>query len=93
MAGYETFVIVGGGLTAAKAAEGLRQSGFAGRIVLVGEEHHLPHERPPLSKGYLQGNEALESAFVHPREWYVEHDVDLLLGTTVRTIDLEAASR
>lgn len=90
MAGSETFVIAGGGLAAATAAENLRQGGFEGHIVLAGGEHHLPHERPPLSKGYLQGADALESAFVHPREWYVEQKVDLRLGTIVRTVDLDA---
>ena len=90
MAKDNTLVIVGGGLTAAKAAEGLRDSGFEGRIVLVAAERHLPYERPPLSKGYLLGNEALESVFVHQAEWYVDRDVDLRLGTTVRTIDIRA---
>ena len=42
MANNSTVVIVGGGLTAAKAAEGLRDNGFKGRIVLVAEERHLP---------------------------------------------------
>lgn len=90
MAKSERFVIAGGGLSGAKAAEGLRESGFEGRIVLVGEEHHLPYERPPLSKRYLQGHDKLEKAFVHPREWYVEQDIDLRLETVVRSIDLEA---
>jgi 3-phenylpropionate/trans-cinnamate dioxygenase ferredoxin reductase subunit len=90
MADTETFVIVGGGLAAAKAAEGLRHGGFEGHVVLVSDEHHLPHERPPLSKGYLLGTEALESAVVHPREWYVEQDVDLRLGAPARTVDVDA---
>ena len=90
MAGRDTFVIVGGGLTAAKAAEGLRDSGFDDRIVLVAGERHLPYERPPLSKGYLLGNEPLSNVFVHPAEWYVDHDVDVRLGITAQTIDLDA---
>lgn len=52
-----TFVIVGAGLTGAKAAETLREEGFAGRIVLIGEEIERPYERPPLSKGFLLGAE------------------------------------
>ena len=52
---------------AGKAAEGLREHGHDGRIVLVGAETHLPYERPPLSKGYLLGNDELEKAFVHTR--------------------------
>jgi 3-phenylpropionate/trans-cinnamate dioxygenase ferredoxin reductase subunit len=84
----ETFVIVGGGLAAAKAAEGLRDGGFEGHIVLVGSETHPPYERPPLSKGFLLGSDDLETVFVHPREWYGEHAVDLRLGTAVTDIDL-----
>jgi NADPH-dependent 2,4-dienoyl-CoA reductase/sulfur reductase-like enzyme len=85
----QTFVIVGGGLAAGKAVEQLRESGFEGSIVLFGEEHHLPYERPPLSKGYLLGNDELDTAFVHTPDWYDENDVDLRLGTTVTGIDRE----
>ncbi|MGN6132805.1 MAG: FAD-dependent oxidoreductase, partial [Nocardioidaceae bacterium] len=52
----ETFVVVGGGLAAANAVSELREAGFEGDLVLYGEEHHLPYERPPLSKGYLLGD-------------------------------------
>ena len=50
-----TFVIVGAGLAGAKAAETLREEGFDGRVVLVGDEPERPYERPPLSKDYLRG--------------------------------------
>ncbi len=83
-----TFAIVGGGLAAAKAVGMLREAGFEGHLVLYGDEHHLPYERPPLSKGYLLGNDPLESAFVHPPEWYDLNGVDLRLGTTVTELDL-----
>ena len=53
-----TIVIVGAGLAGAKTAEALREQGFDGRVVLIGAEQHLPYERPPLSKGYLQGDVA-----------------------------------
>ena len=86
----DTFAIVGAGLASAKTVEGLRADGFEGRIVLVGAEHHLPYERPPLSKGYLLGTEELETAFVHPPEWYDEHEVELRLGTLVTGIELDA---
>ena len=75
-----TFAVVGAGLAGGKTAEALRAEGFDGRIVLFGAEPHLPYERPPLSKGYLQGNDERESVFVHPEDWYAEHDVDLRLG-------------
>ncbi len=83
----QTFVIVGAGLAAGKAVEALRDNGFGGRIIVFGEENHRPYERPPLSKGYLMGNDELETAFVHTSEWYPDHDVDLRLATKVTAID------
>jgi NADPH-dependent 2,4-dienoyl-CoA reductase/sulfur reductase-like enzyme len=82
-----TYVIVGASLAGAKAAETLRAEGFDGVVVLIGAEDQLPYERPPLSKGYLLGKDARESVFVHEAGWYPEHDVDLRLNTTVRSID------
>jgi 3-phenylpropionate/trans-cinnamate dioxygenase ferredoxin reductase component len=81
------FVIVGGGLAGAKAAEALRADGFDGEVVLFGSEPERPYERPPLSKGYLLGKEDREKAFVHSAGWYDEHDVDLRSGVTVAMID------
>ncbi|GEK19792.1 NAD(P)/FAD-dependent oxidoreductase [Cellulomonas xylanilytica] len=83
-------VVVGAGLAGAKTVEGLRERGYDGRVVLLGTETERPYERPPLSKGYLQGSDERDAAFVHPASWYAEHDVDLRLGTTVRSIDLAA---
>ena len=82
-----TFVIAGASLAGAKAAETLRDEGFDGQIVLLGAEPERPYERPPLSKGYLLGNDELDSVYVHPAEWYAEHDVDLRMGVTVTGID------
>ncbi len=81
-------VVVGGGLAAASAVTELRDRGFDGSVTLVGAERHVPYERPPFSKAVLMGEAEPASAFVHPREWYAEHDVDLLLGTTVSAVDL-----
>lgn len=82
-----TFVIVGGGLAGAKAAETLRAEGFGGEVVLFAGEPELPYERPPLSKEILLGKAGREKAYVHPREWYAEHTVDLRTGVTVAMID------
>ncbi|MFJ7943978.1 NAD(P)/FAD-dependent oxidoreductase [Streptomyces sp. NPDC096354] len=84
---HRTFVIVGGGLAGAKAAETLRSEGFSGRVILVGDERDHPYERPPLSKGYLAGKEARESVFVHETAWYAGADVELHLGQPVTAID------
>jgi NADPH-dependent 2,4-dienoyl-CoA reductase/sulfur reductase-like enzyme len=82
-----TFVIVGGGLAGAKAAETLRTAGFDGEVVLFGSEPERPYERPPLAKGYLLGKDTRDSVFVHSADWYPEHDVDLRTGVTVAMID------
>ncbi|BET50295.1 MULTISPECIES: FAD-dependent oxidoreductase [Streptomyces] len=86
----QTFVIVGGGLAGAKAAETLRTEGFTGRVILVCDERDHPYERPPLSKGYLLGKEERDSVFVHEPAWYAQHDIELHLGQTVVAIDRAA---
>jgi NADPH-dependent 2,4-dienoyl-CoA reductase/sulfur reductase-like enzyme len=87
-----TFVIAGASLAGAKAAETLRDEGFDGEIVLLGAETERPYERPPLSKGYLLGNDELDSVYVHPEGWYAEHGVDLRMGVTVTAIDRGASA-
>ena len=83
-------VIVGAGLAGGTAATELREHGYDGRLVLIGAEEHPPYERPPLSKGYLLGNDPLDVAFVHPPEWYADHDVELRLGVRATALDLSA---
>ncbi|WP_280361216.1 NAD(P)/FAD-dependent oxidoreductase [Nocardia wallacei] len=81
------FVIVGGGLAAAKLAEALRANDFAGSITLIGAEEHLPYERPPLSKEHLLGKQQLADFTPDPAHWYRDHHVELMLGTTVTAVD------
>jgi 3-phenylpropionate/trans-cinnamate dioxygenase ferredoxin reductase component len=89
MARVGTIVVLGGGLAAGKALEALRDGGFDGRVVLVAQEQHLPYERPPLSKGYLLGDQELNSTFVHATTWYDEHGIDLRLGVPATAVDVE----
>ncbi|MFF8604811.1 NAD(P)/FAD-dependent oxidoreductase [Streptomyces sp. NPDC015346] len=86
----QTFVIVGGGLAGAKAAETLRAEGFNGRVILIGDERDHPYERPPLSKGYLTGKEERDSVFVHEPAWYAQNDIELHLGQPVTAVEREA---
>jgi NADPH-dependent 2,4-dienoyl-CoA reductase/sulfur reductase-like enzyme len=86
----DAFVIVGASLAGAKAAETLRDEGFDGEVVLIGSETERPYERPPLSKGYLLGNDERDSVFVHEAGWYDEHNVQMRLSTTVTAIDRQA---
>ncbi len=87
MAAEQTFVIVGGGMAGAKAAETLREEGFNGRVVLIGAESLRPYERPPLSKDYLRGETEQEKVHVHGEAYYGEHDIDLRLGREVSRVD------
>lgn len=82
-----TIAIAGASLAGASAAIALRDEGFEGRIVLVGDETELPYERPPLSKRYLSGEQAFEKALVRPAAVYDEQEIELLLGAPVATID------
>ncbi|WP_330182699.1 FAD-dependent oxidoreductase [Nocardia sp. NBC_01503] len=81
------FVIAGGGLAAAKLAQALRANDFDGTVTLVCAEERLPYERPPLSKECLLGKKTPEDAIVEPGQWYRDHHIEVLLGTTVTGID------
>ncbi|HEX2284097.1 MAG TPA: FAD-dependent oxidoreductase, partial [Mycobacterium sp.] len=85
-----TFVIVGGGLAGAKAAEALRDKDFDGHVVMFAAEEHLPYERPPLSKEYLAGKKSLDDFTVDPAAWYRDHHIELQLGTEVSAVDPKA---
>lgn len=87
MASSTSFVIVGGGLAAAKAVEALRGNKFDGHIMVFAEEEHLPHERPPLSKEYLAGKKSLTDFTVQNSDWYRDNNVDLRLSTRVSELD------
>lgn len=82
-----TYVIVGASLCGATAARTLRDAGFDGRVVVVGDELDRPYERPPLSKEYLQGTGTREALDVQSADWYGEHDVELMLGVAARRLD------
>jgi 3-phenylpropionate/trans-cinnamate dioxygenase ferredoxin reductase subunit len=85
-----SMLIIGGGLAGATAAFALRERGFDGPLTLVGEETQLPYERPPLSKGYLRGEEPIEKAQVRPLADYETHDIQLVRGRRAMTLDTVA---
>ncbi len=86
-----TFVIVGGGLAGAKAAEELRGRGFDGQIVLIGAEPERPYERPPLSKDYLRGESEQSKVFVHDEGFYGDQAIELITGRKVTAVDPDAS--
>lgn len=83
-------VLIGGGQAVASAVTQLREEQYQGPITIVASEPHLPYQRPPLSKEYLQGKEGLDKVYVHPSEWYAEHDVDVRSGVSATAIDTDA---
>ena len=87
----QTALILGGGQAGAQAAASLRQEGFGGHILLVGEEPLPPYQRPPLSKAFLAGELAQDRLLIKPEAFYRQHDIELLLG--VRATGLDTAAR
>lgn len=83
----QTFVAIGAGQTAAVAARTLRRRGFDGRIILIGDEPHMPYQRPPLSKEFLAGTDTLESLQILPEAWRTANAVEVLTGATVTRLD------
>jgi len=81
-------VIVGGGLAAARAAEQLRKSEYAGPVTIVSDEEHLPYDRPPLSKDVLHAD--LDDVALKPAEFYTENNITVRLGSAVTALDTAA---
>ena len=99
-----TYVVLGAGLAGARAVEALRADGIDGRVIMIGDEPHLPYRRPDLSKAYLGGDGAGDGLTVglkvHDEAWYARHEVELLLGRHAvrldpgsRTLHLDSAER
>lgn len=84
------FLIVGGGVAAASAAEALREGDADASIAILSRELEPPYHRPPATKEYLRGEQEREEAYVHDEQWYADHDIDLRLRTSVRGIDTDA---
>jgi 3-phenylpropionate/trans-cinnamate dioxygenase ferredoxin reductase component len=81
------YLLIGGGLAAANCARWLREEGAQGSVLLVAREPDPPYNRPPLSKGYLQGKEPRDEVLFRPDEWWREQDIELMLRTSVMKVD------
>ncbi len=86
----DSIVIVGAGAAGMKAAQTLRSEGYRGPLTIIGEEPEAPYERPPLSKGYLMGDEDRDSVFFESPGWFAEHDVALRTGAAAVALDRAA---
>ena len=83
-------VVIGAGQAGSSLVAKLRNSGFDGRITLIGAEPVPPYQRPPLSKAYLLGDMTLDRLFLRPESFYGEHGIDLRLNSRVTGIDRAA---
>lgn len=83
----ETVVVVGASLAGGTAAATLRDEGFDGRIIVIGDEPELPYQRPPLSKTYLRGEASRDALQVRPDDWWGAEDVETRLGARVTALD------
>lgn len=83
-------VVIGAGHAGAQAVASLRQEGYDGEIVLIGEEPQLPYHRPPLSKAYLSGEQPAERLLIRPEKFYHDKQIDVRTGTRVTAIDRAA---
>jgi 3-phenylpropionate/trans-cinnamate dioxygenase ferredoxin reductase component len=88
---HVAYALIGGGLAAGNCARWLRESGADGSILLIGRESDLPYNRPPCSKGYLQGKESREDVLFRPSEWYEEQEIEAL--TRVSAMKLDTAEK
>jgi 3-phenylpropionate/trans-cinnamate dioxygenase ferredoxin reductase subunit len=81
------YLLIGGGLAGANCARWLREEGADGSILLAGREPDPPYNRPPLSKGYMQGKESREDTLFRPDEWWGEQNIELMTRTSVSKLD------
>ncbi|WP_241255658.1 NAD(P)/FAD-dependent oxidoreductase [Candidatus Protofrankia californiensis] len=82
-------VIVGAGHGGANAAAFLRQKGFGGEVILIGEEPVMPYQRPPLSKAYIADHMSVEDLYLKPTQFYRDQGIELRLGTRVAEVNPE----
>ena len=85
----QSLVVVGASLAGLRAVEALRRQGYDGRLTLIGDESHLPYDRPPLSKQILRGEWRAEQTALR-REPYEDLELELRLGVRARALDPRA---
>jgi 3-phenylpropionate/trans-cinnamate dioxygenase ferredoxin reductase subunit len=84
---HDGVVIAGAGQAGFQVAASLRLEGFDGSIILIGDEPGLPYQRPPLSKGFMAGKQAIEATALRPAAFYEKQRIELLSGDKVIEID------
>jgi 3-phenylpropionate/trans-cinnamate dioxygenase ferredoxin reductase subunit len=90
MSTLDTLVIIGAAHAGGRATQAIRAAGFAGRVILVGEEGWIPYERPPLSKDLLKGEGGIERVQLNAPAFYAEKSIELRLGERASALDAKA---
>ena len=85
----ENLVIIGAGQSAVQCITTLQKEGYSGSITLVGDEEHLPYQRPPLSKGFLEDTIKKERLYFKKLEFFIENKIQLKLGTCVEGVNIQ----
>ena len=85
-------VIVGGGLAGGMVAQEYREQGGDGSVLLIAREAHVPYHRPPLTKEFLRGEKPAEEVYMHPAEWWENHEVEVRTGVSATAVDMGARS-
>ncbi len=80
-------VIVGAGIAGVSAAGAMRGAGYAGEIVLIGDEPELPYRRPPVSKEIIRGEKTTDEIRIKKAEWFDDQQITLRTGSTVTSIN------
>jgi 3-phenylpropionate/trans-cinnamate dioxygenase ferredoxin reductase component len=83
-------VIVGAGQAGFEAAAALRAEGYQEPIALVGDEPHLPYQRPPLSKGFILDKQGMDEIELRPAAFFTDHQIDLVTRERVTAIDRQS---
>ena len=85
----ENLVIIGAGQSAIQCISSLKKEGYSGSITLIGEEEHLPYQRPPLSKGFLEDSVNKERLYFKKLEFFTENKVQLYLGLSAEKLEID----
>ena len=85
----ENLLIIGAGQSAIQCISTLKKEGYSGSITLVGEEEHLPYQRPPLSKGFLEDSIGKERLYFKKLEFFTENKVQLYLGLSAEKLEID----
>ena len=83
-------VIIGAGHAAGQAAASLRQAKYEGDITIIGDEAHIPYQRPPLSKAYLKGDQGADKVYLRAESFYTDRDIAMRLNTSATGIDTQS---